>query len=328
VARTSHRFTLDSQRQIDRIELATLHLNGELIGTGAEGLVESLNDSEPSDLLPREIVLELTTRRDTRPVFAPAGHLATAREDLSLDMARELFSQLSETDDLRLTFGGVGDALLAPRFFDIVEAARDAGICAIHARTDLLQATPESIAQLVAAPIDVVSIQIPATSATTYHQVMGVDGLARVLDNVRMFVEQRWSRGQAAPILVPVFTKCRENLAEMEVWYDKWLAALGNAVIAGANDYAGQIPDHAVADMSPPKRRACGRLASRMHILSDGAIVACEQDAMGRQPLGDLAVDRVAEVWARRFGAMRSDHRRGEWNKHSLCGACREWHRP
>ena len=89
-----------------------------------------------------------------------------------------------------------------------------------------------------------------------------------------------------------------------------------------------QIPDHAVADMSPPRRRACGRLASRMHVLSDGKIVSCEQDVLGRQPLGHLATDRVAEVWAQRFAALRSDHRRGEWGKHSLCGNCREWHRP
>ena len=328
IARTTHRFTLDSQRQVDRLDLATLHLNGELMHTGAEELVQSLNDSEPSDLLPREVVLELTTRRATRPVFMPVGHLAMGRQDLSIEMATELFEQLAEADDLRLTFGGVGDALLAPRFFDMVQAARRAGITAIHARTDLLDMTPERIAHLAAAPVDVVSIQIPAVTATTYHKVMGIDGLSRVLDNVKLFVEQRWARGQATPILVPVFTKCRENLAEMEVWYDKWLAALGSAVIAGANDYAGQIPDHAVADMSPPKRRACGRLSSRMHVLSDGKIVSCEQDVLGRQPLGDLAEDRIADVWAQRFGTLRSDHRRGEWNKHSLCGTCREWHRP
>jgi MoaA/NifB/PqqE/SkfB family radical SAM enzyme len=328
VARSLQRFTLDSQRQIERIERATLHLNGELIGTGAEGLVQVMNGSEPADHLPREVVLELTTRRATRPVFMPAGHLAMGREDLSLEMATDLFEQLAESDDVRLTFGGVGDALLAPRFFQIVDAARDAGICAIHARTDLLDVTPEFIDRLAAAPVDVVSIQIPAISATTYHNVMGIDGLARVLENVKTFVEKRWTCGHAIPILVPVFTKCRENLAEMEVWYDKWLAALGSAVIAGANDYAGQIPDHAVADMSPPARRACGRLASRMHVLSDGKIVSCEQDVLGRQRLGDLTTDRVADVWAQRFGAMRSDHRRGEWSKHSLCGRCREWHRP
>jgi hypothetical protein len=222
----------------------------------------------------------------------------------------------------------VGDPLLAPHFFGVVEAARDAGIAGIHARTDLLDVTPELVERLAAAPIDVISIQIPATTAKTYAAVMGIDGLSRVIENVKVFVEQRWKLAQATPILVPVFTKCRENLAEMESWYDKWLAALGSAVIAGANDYAGQIPDHAVADMSPPARRPCGRLASRMHILCDGTIVSCEQDVTGRQALGHLASDRVADVWARGFGAMRSDHRRGEWGKYSLCGACKEWHRP
>ena len=41
VARTLHRFTLDSLRQIGRIALASEQLNGELINTSAEKLVES-----------------------------------------------------------------------------------------------------------------------------------------------------------------------------------------------------------------------------------------------------------------------------------------------
>lgn len=326
-ARTRHRFTLDSQRQIGRIECATESLNGQLITTDAEGLIRSLDATEAGDRFPREIVLELTPRRATRPIFSPVGHLSIPRPDLSLDTARTLFERIADVDDVRLTFGGVGDALLHDRFFEFVDAAHQAGVRAIQAKTDLLDVTPETIARLAGSRLDVVSVQIPAIAARTYLAVMGVDGLSRVLENVKTFVEQRWSVGRAMPILVPVFTKCRENLAEMEVWYDRWLAALGSAVIAGANDYAGQIPDHAVADMGPPSRRPCGRLASRMHILSDGGIVSCEQDVLGRQVLGDLANDSIEEVWDARFGALRAEHRRGEWAKHSLCGSCREWHR-
>jgi hypothetical protein len=307
---------------------ATEHLNGELIGTSAQGLVEALDSTQAIDRLPREVVLELTTRRATRPIFLPAGNLNIHRDDLSLDAAAELFAQLAEADDIRLTFGGVGDPLLLPNFLNYVDAARAAGISAIHARTDLLELTPEAIARLAASDLDVISIQIPATHAKTYEAIMGVDSLAQLLENVKIFVEHRWSLGRAAPILVPVFTKCRENLAEMEVWYDKWLAALGSAVILGANDFAEQIPDHSAADMSPPARRPCGRLASRMHILSNGKIVSCEQDVTGRQVLGDIETDRISDVWSRRFGALRADHRAGQWAKHSLCGGCREWHRP
>jgi hypothetical protein len=328
IARTLHRFTLDTRRQIHRMERATLHVDGDLLATTAAELIDVLNEAQPIDPLPREVVLELTTRRATRPVFAAAGHLSVQRDDLSIDTARELFAQFAEADDLRLTLAGVGDPLLAPNFFEILTAAREAGITAIHARTDLLDVGTEFIERLAASPLDVCSIQIPATTAKTYLAVMGVDGLSRVIDNVKHFVEQRWRLARATPILVPIFTKCQQNLAEMEVWYDKWLAALGSAVLAGANDYAGQIPDQSVADMSPPARRPCGRLASRMHVLCDGTIVSCEQDVLGRQALGSLVSDRIADVWARRFGALRADHNRGNWSRHALCGNCREWHRP
>ena len=129
-------------------------------------------------------------------------------------------------------------------------------------------------------------------------------------------------------MLVPTFVKLAENLAQMEQWYDQWLRAVGSAVIVGPSDFAGQIPDHAIADMAPPLRRPCARLDSRITVLSDGRIVSCEQDVLGRQALGTLASDRIADVWARRFGALRADHNRGNWSRHALCGNCREWHRP
>jgi radical SAM protein with 4Fe4S-binding SPASM domain len=87
------------------------------------------------------------------------------------------------------------------------------------------------------------------------------------------------------------------------------------------------VPDVAVADMSPPKRRPCARLASRITVLSDGRIVSCEEDVVGQQVLGRIGVDSLADVWQQRFGAMRSDHQRSIWEKHPVCAKCKEWHR-
>jgi radical SAM protein with 4Fe4S-binding SPASM domain len=129
------------------------------------------------------------------------------------------------------------------------------------------------------------------------------------------------------PLLAPTFTKCRENLAEMEAWYDQWLRAVGCAVVRGPSDCGGQIPDVSVADMSPPRRRPCARLASRLMVLCDGRIVSCEEDVLGKQVLGEIGRDSVAEVWQARFGALRADHHNAAWEKHSVCGNCREWHR-
>jgi radical SAM protein with 4Fe4S-binding SPASM domain len=157
---------------------------------------------------------------------------------------------------------------------------------------------------------------------------MGVDAYARVIENIRQFVAERQARQATVPLLVPVFTKCRQNFAEMESWYDQWIRAVGSAVIRGPTDYAGQIPDASVADMAPPGRKPCARLASRITILSDGSIVSCEEDVLGKQVLGRIGDDSLADVWSKRMGAFRADHREARWEKHPMCTTCREWHRP
>jgi spiro-SPASM protein len=250
------------------------------------------------------------------------------RSALSTELARRIFDEIANVDDLRLTLAGVGDPILSENFFEILDAASDAGVASVHVETDLFGIQGDPIKRLAESGVDVVSIHVPAATAQVYQQVMGADGLTQVIMNIRSLVEHRARRGRGTPLIVPTFIKCRENLGEMEIWYDRWLSALGSAVIVGPSDFCGQIPDFAVADMSPPRRKACARLKSRMSVLSDGSVVSCEQDVQGRHLLGNARTDSLAEIWQQKISAMLQDHRQGHWNKHSLCGGCREWHRP
>jgi radical SAM protein with 4Fe4S-binding SPASM domain len=226
-----------------------------------------------------------------------------------------------------VTLGGVGDPLLSPQFFEIINAAADLYIPSIHVETDLL-APEDVIKKLAAAPVEVVSVHLPAFAAQTYAAVTGVDAYVRALDNVRVFLLERQRLGRGTPLLVPTFTKCVANLAEMEQWYDQWIRAVGTAVIIGATSCGGQIPDVSVADMSPPRRRACARLSSRMTILSDGRIASCEQDVTGRQVLGEVGKAALTQIWRERFGEMRRDHQSGKYVSLPVCRNCTEWHRP
>jgi hypothetical protein len=326
-ARTTRRFKIDSDRQHARIALATEPLNGQLITTGAEGIVRRVETTTLHDDLPREVRLELNTNRATSPIFWPGKHLSISRPPIALDVAKRLIGDIAASDDVRLTLAGVGDPLLCERVFDVIDAAKCAGIEAISIETDLLDVSPESLTRLAAAPLDVICIHLPAMTAQTYGAVMGVNAYVKVLENFQHFVEQRARRASLVPLVVPVFTKCQMNLGEMEAWYDQWIRAVGSAVIDGPSVFAGQIADVAVADMSPPRRGACARLSSRMSVLCDGHVVACEQDVLGRHVMGEIGRESVRDVW-RRVGAMRADHQAGKWTKFPLCGACKEWHRP
>ncbi len=329
VARTTHRFTLDSDRQVRKISAATLPLNGQLIASGAEELVRRVHGAAgAADDLPREVVLELNTDRATNPIYWPGRHANIARRELDLATARSLFEQLAAADDVRLTIAGVGDPLLARQFVEIVDAAATAGIGAIHVETDLLGIDAASAASLAQSPIDVLSVHVPALTAATYEATMGVGGYTAVLQNISAFVTARQSAKGRVPILVPTFMKLAANLGEMEAWYDQWLRAVGSAVVRGPSDCGGLVPPAGVADMAPPRRRPCARLWSRLTVLSDGRFVSCEEDVLGRQTLGHAGHDAVGDVWQRAMQPLRRQHADGDLAAAPTCVACKEWHRP
>ena len=100
------------------------------------------------------------------------------------------------------------------------------------------------------------------------------------------------------------------------------------AVIAGYNDFAGQITDRAVMDMAPPERYACGRLQECMTIRADGGVSICQQDFKGEYEVGNVHKTSVSELWrSEAWEKLRQAHREGEYEEHALCARCREWHR-
>ena len=326
ISRTTHNFRFDSQRQIDRFSRASANLNGQLISSNAEELMNRLNWSTDVDPLPREIVMEVNTIRSTSPIFWPGKHQPIERPAMSIATAKNILSQIAVADDVRLTLNGIGDPLLHDDIFEIINFAKSAGIRAIHVETDLLPRNPATIERLVDSEIDVVSVHLPAMTPQTYAAIMGADCFGQVVENIRRFITRRQQRKSGVPILVPVFVKCQLNLAEMENWYDQWLKALGAAVINGPSEFSGLIQNCGVADMSPPKRRACARLWSRMTILCDGKVVACEQDVTGKQIIGDVCEKSISDIWRNQFDELRTSHKRG--CAAGICGGCREWHRP
>jgi hypothetical protein len=326
VARSPHNFRLDSSRQIARLTEAFVALNGQLISSDAEELVRQVSRRTGIDPLPREVVVELNTRRLTQPTFRPSQEVS--RPPMSRPIAALLLDQLAVAEDIRITLAGVGDPLESDMIFEFLDMAAQRGLRAIHVETDLLSEDVSRIERLAAAPLDVISFHIPAMCGPTYNAIMGVDLFTRLLRNVSALAQARHAHGGGVPLIVPTFMKCAGNLAEMESWYDQWTRAIGCAVITGPSDFAGQIPDTAVADMSPPRRRPCARIDSRMTVLCDGSVVSCEQDIFARQTLGHIGKESIEQIWAQRFQNLRGCHARGEYDAHPLCEKCREWHRP
>lgn len=291
VARCTHHFRLSSNRQIHWLEHLVQNTAGDVEGITAEQLVFSPGPFD-AEYGPREVVVELTARRKTEAIYRTDGNLHESRPDMPLQMADELFAQLSQWDDLRLTFAGAGDPLLHPQITQIIASAQRAGIGAIHIETDFVDVPDELIHALIDLEVDVVSVDLPAMDAETYKTMMQVDALPQVIQKIKTFVEYRHQTGRGAPLIVPTFVKCPQNIGQMEAWYDQWLGAVGSAVIKG----------------SPAMSAGSGTTAgygggASLMVLSDGRISADEMDYTGAASIGVFPVMAIASAWERIFDA-------------------------
>lgn len=291
------------------------------------------------EMLPREVTIELTPRRELHGRLTPQHYIAFDRSPMELPLARRLLEQIGDAGDVTVTLGGVGDALLHPQWETIVQAAHDAGAFSVHVETDLL-VDEALLARLYDLPIDIVSVRLNADTAAMYERTMGSDRFSQVVQNLQWMLNERQQRllggdeprpRAALPWIVPRLTKTDETLTDMETFFDRWMHFAGHALIEPARSGRGYHRDLSPAmspvAMAPPKRVACRQLERRMTILADGRVALCDQDWLGDGAAGDASVTPLRDIW-QAMNETRTAHDSGRWSQLALCGGCQEWHRP
>jgi len=306
------RATADAPRWLTLIESALRAGKAEDAAAAATCMTDTLR--ERGHALPGQIGVELTTRRRTSGPVVPISQIDVERPDMTAATLDALLAGVA--DDIALSIGGLGDPLCHPEWSTLRERLAGSGAAGVAIETDLLC----DEGALPTLDGFVVKVRFNADSAGTYQQLMGVDGFDRALKNMQWLLEK-----QPGSHLVPAFVKCRDNVHEMESFYDRWLRLCGTAVVEGPPTGAGLIDDIGVLDMAPPKRFACRQLLGRMTVLSDGTVPRCDQDWLGRVSVGKVNEEALAVLWGR-IQDVRREHERGEFG--GICEGCRSWFRP
>ncbi|MFO0972329.1 MAG: SPASM domain-containing protein [Phycisphaerae bacterium] len=127
---------------------------------------------------------------------------------------------------------------------------------------------------------------------------------------------------------MPEFVKTRDNFADLEAFYDRWMQSLGTAVIAGASAFGGRRSDRRVTRVTPPGRTPCRQVFRRALLLADGRLASCDQDYRGEVSVSTEPESGLAAWTGGRMKALRCAQRDQSLGGWPLCGACEEWHRP
>jgi len=276
---------------------------------------------------PREVDLELTTRRPVEDALRPLPPIAEA-ESRKADAVR-LVREAAAGDDTALTLGGRGDPLLHPDLPAVLHAAREAGVFGLHLVTYGRNLTADLAQTMVETGVDAVTFLLDADTPAAYARSKGGASSSAVLDGLQRLSEARRSADADWPIVVAEFIKTAETLPEMEAFCDTWLRRGAWPVIRGPSDRAGLVDDLSVISMAPPRRTPCRRLFRGLTVHATGRAPACEEDVLCRQCLGEIARDGLEGIWhGRPLADLRRAHLDQRLESCPACRDCREWHRP
>ena len=330
------RLIADTDRSMRTVhELLDNHNPPDAATIGRRLRRREVDNTEP---LPREVEIELTTD-DPYPdaLLRPRGARVGRRGPIDPRIVERVVEELVRFDDSLLVLGGFGEPLRHPQFekiLDLIRPQHGAGVFGLCVRTAAVDLTDGHIEAMIAHRVDVLNVTLDAWTSELYSQLQSPNDpasadLEAVQGRLDRLTQIRMEQRSVHPVVVPEFTKARENLDELDDFYDGWLRRTGAVCIGGYSHRAGQCEDHAAMSSAPATRTPCQRLRSRCVVLADGRIALCDQDIRGLQTVGRIGEQSLEQIWrSQTYERIRTAHRENRFDPTPLCAACAEWHRP
>lgn len=165
----------------------------------------------PPPPLPRFAQIEPIGRCNLACRMCTVNHRGDEVAELPLERYVAWLDELPQLEELHLQ--GLGEPMLHPRFFEMVEIAAARGI-RVSANTNLTLLTPERARRCASSGLAQLSVSLDGASAAVYEAVRHGAAFAKVLRNLDRLVAARDAAG-GRPEVRGVMVLMRSNLHEL-----------------------------------------------------------------------------------------------------------------
>ena len=322
------RLTAHSLRQLEMMR-ALVHLGVSPRSAKSFEVVRAL-EAHPeiaAGALPSKIEIEPTSRSDAAPFYL--GNFAETRRpvDMPVEAFRHIVNSVRPHRDVVLSLEGLGEPLLHERIWEIVAAAKEAGLLGVHLGTYGRLLDESILGRLSAAGLSILSVAIGAHTQDSYHKLFGAGGLREVQAAAEAAFAARKGVDVTRPLVVAEIAKMRFVEPEIEPFFDYWLTRCDWPVIRPFNDFAGQVEDLATIHMRTSKRIPCRKIFAELYVDAEGIAYPCRQDIRKTHPLGNAAEEGIPRLWRCEFmEKLRAAHAAGDYEFFPLCRECKDWY--
>lgn len=189
------------------------------LSPGTQVVMESLEDGWAFHIVRpdlRKVYVEVTALCNLNCAICIRQVWRDRPGSMRYELFEELIRQLQAFPQLRrVIFGGFGEPLVHPRIADMIAMARTLGVGTTLTTNGLLldRAMARS---LLEAGLDTIVVSIDTAHLQAYRQAGLVDGLDRVLDNIRGLWALAQERGGLVPRIGLEFVLTRDSLPDLQ----------------------------------------------------------------------------------------------------------------
>jgi radical SAM protein with 4Fe4S-binding SPASM domain len=231
----------------------------------------------------RHVQIETVAGCNARCTMCPVPTMQRAKGRMGETLFRSIVDQAVDFGVGQIVPFLNGEPLLDRAIMERLEYITARG-ASTHLTTNAALLTAARVERLEQIALSHLTISFVGGTKAAYERVMGLD-FDRVVENTAYAVRR-------LPYPVRVYmTEFEDNAGTVEAFKRRWGA---HAWIGKYSNWAGKRPS---AMATGGKPRPCGRVLERMTVLWDGRVSLCCLDSEGDVILGDLARQRLTDVW-------------------------------
>ncbi len=316
------RISFLSSRRRDVLIMESIYRLGSAVPSyeAIRGIIE--DNPEVLHVGPSYLEVELTGRCDLECLFCYRNTLKQHHGDMGKDLIPLLLEQMKSFKlPYTICFGGSGEPLMHPNFYEILSlAGSDPLVESIIVETNGLYADANYRTHLMSDKGKIKTIvNMNGMNTDTYTKLHGKDFFDRVHQNIMGLIEAADGR-----VYIQIM-KINETEPYLDSYYDYWEKLKIPIILQKQNTYLGRIENRRYSDLSPLDRIPCWHLQRDLYITADGNVTFCKQDVDGISSRGTLQSTTLSGIWEKEKAAFINDYRK-QYPPLPDCASCDEWY--
>jgi sulfatase maturation enzyme AslB (radical SAM superfamily) len=240
--------------------------------------------------LPDIVQIESTNLCNAKCVFCPRDEMHRRQGVMDMDLFTKIVDECAELGITHVRVHNYGEPFLDKQLVEKVRYAKQRGIKEVGMISNGSLITEELAQGMIDAGLDAINISVDASGKEVFeHTRLNLD-YDTVIGNIRTLARLRNASGKTHPKLILSFVRQHDS-ADERAFIDEWRTVADKIHITDLHNWAGTLD--ARTDVHFP----CYRLWLTFTVLWDGRVSLCCADFDGRNVLGDLPAQTIAQVW-------------------------------